>query len=220
MNCGALVLAGGRSSRLGFDKALIRMDGQPLVEWLPVFLSSFFSPVAVVADRRDRYTLHVPLLADTALGAGPLAGIAAGLQALDAPALFVCAVDMPLLRPALLRRLLQEIDGFDLAIPIRDAGYEPLCAIYSRSSLPVIRQRLEQHHLRLQDLPHILHTRIVAGREWQEDDPAGDSFLSINTLDDFNHLRERAHQLGHLLERQSQVGLPYAPPPQPFPSDQ
>ncbi len=201
MTCGALVLAGGKSSRLGFDKALIRLDGQPLVEWLPAFLSRFFTPVAVVADRHDRYTLKVPLLTDAVPEAGPLAGIVAGLQTLATPRLFVCAVDMPLLRPQLLEHLRRLSKGFDLTIPAHARGYEPLCAIYSYSILPIIRQRLEQRQLRLHDLPQILHTRVVMEREWQEDDPDGDSFLGINTLDDFCHLRNRAYLLSHSLER-------------------
>lgn len=198
---GAIVLAGGQSTRLGFDKALLRINGEPLVRWLPHQLVGIFNAVAVVVDRPNRYAVTVPQLIDTSPNAGPLAGIAAGLLASTAPALFVCACDMPLLQPALLKRLCSALDGHALAIPERAGRLEPLCAVYAASCLPVIQQLLRDHRLRANGVASEVHTRILAEHEWRDVDPEGDSFLSVNTSADLAYMQERAAQFGLTITR-------------------
>lgn len=196
----ALVLAGGRSSRLGFDKALIRMDGQPLVHWLPAQLSHMFAPVVVVADQPGRFAVPGPQVFDAVPDAGPLAGIAAGLAAIPGAAAFVCACDMPLLRPALLQRLVGAFDGYDLAIPERGGRLEPLCAVYSVNCLPVIQRLLASRRLRVSGVAAEVRTRVVTEAEWRETDPHGDSFLSINTAADLALMQQHAEVLGLTLQ--------------------
>jgi molybdopterin-guanine dinucleotide biosynthesis protein A len=193
---GAIILAGGRSSRLGFDKALLKVNGVPLVQWLPGRLAEFFSAVAVVVDRPQRYATPWPQVTDTLPNHGPLAGIAAGLQATTAPASFVCACDMPLLHPALLRLLCSLLAGHDLVIPQRDGRLEPLCAVYAASCLPVIQRLLRQGRLRANGVAGEVHARILQESEWQVSDPQGDSFLNINSPGDLPAMQLRATQYG------------------------
>lgn len=198
---GGIVLAGGKSSRLGFDKALLRVNGEALVQWLPDRLAALCGPVALVVDRPLRYAVSVRQLVDGTPDAGPLAGIAAGLQGLDVPALFACACDMPLLQPALIERLYAALDGHDLAIPERDGRLEPLCAVYSASCLPVIQRLLRDRRLRANALASEVPTRILREPEWRDIDPEGDSFLSINTPADLVRMQERARHFGLTIGR-------------------
>ena len=193
---GAIMLAGGQSSRLGFDKALLRVNGVPLVQWLPEQLASLFSTVAVVVDRPQRFATPFPQVTDTMSNCGPLAGIAAGLQATAAPATFVCACDMPLLRPALLRLLCSLLARHDLVIPQRDGRLEPLCAVYASSCLPVIQRLLMNGQPRANGVAGEVRTRILRESEWRDSDPEGDSFLSVNTPADLVHMQERAAAYG------------------------
>jgi molybdopterin-guanine dinucleotide biosynthesis protein A len=195
-----IVLAGGKSSRLGFDKALLRVNGEILAQWLPDRLAAWCSPVALVVDRPQRYAVAVRQLVDHAPDAGPLAGIAAGLQGLAVPA-FVCACDMPLLQPALLRRLLVALDGYDLAIPERDGRLEPLCAVYAVSCLPVIQRLLRDRRLRANAVASEVPTRILREPEWRAIDPEGDSFLNINTPADLVRMQDRARHFGLTIGR-------------------
>jgi molybdopterin-guanine dinucleotide biosynthesis protein A len=195
-----IVLAGGKSSRLGFDKALLRVNGEILAQWLPDRLAAWCSPVALVVDRPQRYAVAVRQLVDHAPDAGPLAGIAAGLQGLAVPA-FVCACDMPLLQPALLRRLLVALDGYDLAIPERDGRLEPLCAVYGVSCLPVIQRLLRDRRLRANAVASEVPTRILREPEWRAIDPEGDSFLNINTPADLVRMQDRARHFGLTIGR-------------------
>lgn len=198
---GAIVLAGGHSTRLGFDKALLRVNGVPLVQWLPGWLAGLFSTVAVVVDRPQRYAVPFPQIVDAEHHHGPLAGIAAGLQATSAPATFVCACDMPLLRPALLQFLASLLVGQDLVIPQREGRLEPLCAVYGSSCLPVIQRLLLDGQRRANGLASEVHTRIVSEPEWREMDPEGDSFLNVNTPVDLTSVQERAKRYGLTLNR-------------------
>jgi molybdopterin-guanine dinucleotide biosynthesis protein A len=195
-----IVLAGGKSSRLGFDKALLRVNGEILAQWLPDRLAAWCSPVALVVDRPQRYAVAVRQLVDHAPDAGPLAGIAAGLQGLAVPA-FVCACDMPLLQPALLQRLLVALDGYDLAIPERDGRLEPLCAVYGVSCLPVIQRLLRDRRLRANAVASEVPTRILREPEWRAIDPEGDSFLNINTPADLVRIQDRARHFGLTIGR-------------------
>jgi molybdopterin-guanine dinucleotide biosynthesis protein A len=195
-----IVLAGGKSSRLGFDKALLRVNGEILAQWLPDRLAAWCSPVALVVDRPQRYAVAVRQLVDHAPDAGPLAGIAAGLQGLAVPA-FVCACDMPLLQPALLQRLLVALDGYDLAIPERDGRLEPLCAVYAVSCLPVIQRLLRDRRLRANAVASEVPTRILREPEWRAIDPEGDSFLNINTSADLVRIQDRARHFGLTIGR-------------------
>jgi molybdopterin-guanine dinucleotide biosynthesis protein A len=195
-----IVLAGGKSSRLGFDKALLRVNGEILAQWLPDRLAAWCSPVALVVDRPQRYAVAVRQLVDHAPDAGPLAGIAAGLQGLAVPA-FVCACDMPLLQPALLQRLLVALDGYDLAIPERDGRLEPLCAVYAVSCLPVIQRLLRDRRLRANAVASEVPTRILREPEWRAIDPEGDSFLNINTPADLVRMQDRARHFGLTIGR-------------------
>ena len=198
---GAIVLAGGKSSRLGFDKALLRMDGVPLVQWLPSKLAHTFTSVAIVVDRADRYHVTFPLLLDTWPDAGPLAGIAAGLEASGEPAVFVCACDMPLMQASLVQRLCSALEGHDLAIPERAGRLEPLCAVYAASCLPVIQQLLHDRRLHASGVAGAVRTRTVTEVEWRDLDPEGDSFLSINSPSDLLHVQARAATYGLTLSR-------------------
>jgi molybdopterin-guanine dinucleotide biosynthesis protein A len=193
---GAIVLAGGKSSRLGYDKALVLVNGESLVQWLPRLLLTFFRPVAVVVSAPDQYPVAFPQVVDAVPDAGPLAGIAAGLQFLATEAMFVCAVDMPLLRPALLRRLQAALDGYDLVLPERAGRLEPLCAIYAASCLPAVQRLLAGGRLRANGVAAEVHTRILTEAEWRDVDPEGDSFLNINTPTDLARLQARANEYG------------------------
>ena len=197
---GAIVLAGGRSTRLGHDKALLRINGQPLVEWLPARLSCLLSPVVIVVDGPGRYQTSLPQVPDVLPGTGPLGGVASGLQALAASAALVCACDMPLLQPDLIALLCASLSGFDLVIPERDGRLEPLCAVYTRACLPAMQALLANRQLRLNGMASAVRARIVTEGEWREVDPRGDSFLGINTLDELATMRKRARGYGLELE--------------------
>ena len=113
-----VILAGGRSSRMGTDKALIEFDGEPLGERVLRMLRAACDPILVASgDGRRLGSLGVPQVADVVAEAGPLGGIVAGLEAAETDLVAVVAVDMPFASAEVLRLLAERWNGEDAVVP-------------------------------------------------------------------------------------------------------
>ena len=136
------VVAGGRSTRMGRDKALLPWDGSTLLDHAIARLRAVCADVRILCGPAPRYADRgLPLVLD-ALGDGPLAGLAAGLQSAgDAPGLYL-GVDLPHVTVALLAALLALDPGADAIVPVTPGGPEPLCAVYRTGCGDAVRARL------------------------------------------------------------------------------
>ena len=126
MRCSAVLLAGGKSSRMGRDKAFLEIDGAPL--WRRQFgVLRELQPeqLLVAGPPRDEWS-DCEIVADEISDAGPLAGVAAALQKCTAPLLVVLAVDLPRMTAEFLRSLCRDAG----AVPRGPGGFEPLAAAY------------------------------------------------------------------------------------------
>lgn len=132
-----LVLAGGRSRRMGTDKALLELDGRPLLWRVAEQLGEVCPRVIVAAGSRPLPPLPWERVADRVAGAGPLAGIIGGLGVTTTPLLAVAAVDMPAVSPAVFVDLAGRWDGRSPAVVPRSAGrLQPLHAVWATAALP------------------------------------------------------------------------------------
>ena len=141
------VLAGGKSSRMGRDKALLPFRGRTLVEAVAEAVAEAAGRVTLIGDPKRYAGLNLPVVADRYPGCGPLAGIHCALALDQADWNLVVACDMPELTPSFLRSLLEAAEAAraDCLIPKGPAGLpEPLCGVYHRRSLPVIQAALER----------------------------------------------------------------------------
>ena len=136
MNFGAVILAGGQSSRMGRDKAWLTCGGCSLLARQSELARELGAAEIFISGRPgvDYSSLHFPVLTDAPPHAGPLAGIAAALRAVRQPQLLVLAVDMPLLTVDFLRRLHARLRPGVGAIPRRGEVIEPLAAFYPQSA--------------------------------------------------------------------------------------
>ena len=128
---GAIILAGGDSSRFGFPKPLLELDGMPLIEIIVRRLSYLFEQVTVVTDRQDLFTsLPVKLTGDLLTGyeKSPLRGIHAGLSVSELPYQFVVACDMPFINPNLIRYMAGFASQYDVVVPV-SANITSLCML-------------------------------------------------------------------------------------------
>jgi molybdenum cofactor guanylyltransferase len=139
----AFVLAGGQSTRMGRDKALIEFHGRPLIEHALVKLRALGFAPAIIGNRFDleKYSRIVP---DNYPGSGPLAGIETGLSVSDADLNLFLPVDLPLLPIEFLRwMVIRALESSALATIPRLQGHpQPLCAIYHKALLPHVRASL------------------------------------------------------------------------------
>jgi len=134
MKFSAVILAGGKSSRMGRDKAWLTLDGQTLLA-RQIAMVRKLRPVELFISGRsdtDYSTLGSPVLTDEFADAGPLAGIAAGLEAASAPLVLVLAVDMPDMTSAALRQLLRQCASGTGVVPRVNRRLEPLAAFYPK----------------------------------------------------------------------------------------
>jgi molybdopterin-guanine dinucleotide biosynthesis protein A len=138
------VLAGGRSSRMGQDKALLQVGGRPLVDLALDKFRSVGLAAARIAGSRTDLSSHASVVPDLHPGCGPLSGIEAALAATTQPLNIFLPVDMPLLPARFLHWMLQraEITGALVTVPRINGRPQPLCAIYHRDLLPPITAAL------------------------------------------------------------------------------
>ena len=196
-----IVLAGGKSTRLGRDKASELLAGRPLLQHVIDATSGIASGLIVVTARggrlpavQSRATLLV--VEDDFPEAGPLGGVYSGLKALAGAAtgatqaVLVLACDMPLLQPALLEEVLRVVPGHDAAVPVRDGLPEPLCAAYTTACIEPARELLEARSYRVSGLLENIDARLILEEHWRLLDPEGLSFLNVNRETDLARAKE------------------------------
>ncbi|HZD54858.1 MAG TPA: molybdenum cofactor guanylyltransferase [Candidatus Aquicultoraceae bacterium] len=190
-NISAAILAGGRSRRMGRNKALLPYRGRPLIAYVFETLESLFEDIFLVTDDPGPFDfLPCPKIPDRVPGKGPIAGIDAALTHSRAPLVLAVGCDAPFLSPRLLELLVEKSEGSDLVIPCGPGGPEPLCAVYGKGCLPLIEESLRTGDLRLADLRKRLHAREIPMEEVAAVDPGFHSFRNINTPGEYRTLVE------------------------------
>lgn len=195
----SVVLAGGRSTRLGRDKALERIGVCPLIQHVIACLSALGNEIIVVTSHTDTLPdLGVRKVADIYPDRGPLGGIYTGLTAASTRYCVVVGCDMPLLNVALLRHLMDLSPGFDVVIPRVNGNVEPLHAVYSTDCLEVIERALQQNRLQVQSFFDEVKVRYVEDAELSRFDPQHLSYFNVNSESDLQRARA-------LLEREQGI---------------
>jgi len=166
---------------MGRDKASLPFGDEALLLRVLRVLREVAPEVLLVAREGQLLPAGLQAVRDPAEGLGPLAGIAAGLAAVTGERAFVAACDMPLLRPALARRLIELSQGVDACVPVVDGFPVPTCAVYSRAVADRARELVAARELRPRALLASVKTRFVPADELREVDPALESFLDCDT---------------------------------------
>ncbi|NPV09575.1 MAG: molybdenum cofactor guanylyltransferase [Anaerolineae bacterium] len=178
------VLAGGRSQRMGADKASLRLGGRPLAAWPVWALRQVVEEVWLVGgDRALADELGVGYTPDLWKDAGPLGGVYSALRA-SAANVLVVGCDMPLIQPALLAALLETGAGYDAAVPVKGGECEPLLALYRSTCLPGAEAALARGQRRVIAMYDCLRVRRLTEPDWRAMDPRALSFFNVNTPDD------------------------------------
>jgi molybdopterin-guanine dinucleotide biosynthesis protein A len=197
-----IVLAGGRSSRMGEPKATLEWHGSTLLRRTTgVLARAVDGPVVVVrapAQPLPPLPDDVELVDDPVEGLGPVQGIAVGLAAVAgrAEAAFVCSTDLPFLHPAYILRVLDLLEG-DAVLPHARGHRQPLATCYRTALAPVLAQMADDRQLKLGQLFERCRTRrtddaeLLAGPRLRTLDPALDSVVNVNEPAEYRAARER-----------------------------
>ena len=193
-NLTAIVLAGGKSTRLGVDKALERLDGQTVIERVLARLSLLVADTVIVISQRQAETSYLrdsgtKVVVDLYPDRAALGGVYTGLAASSSQYNFAVACDMPFLNTDLIRYMASLAPDYDAVIPRVDKYIEPLHSIYSRNCLPAMKAVLDGGRLRFVDVFERLKVRYVERDEIDRFDPEHLSFFNINTQADLELAR-------------------------------
>ncbi|MFB2876488.1 molybdenum cofactor guanylyltransferase [Floridanema aerugineum] len=152
MDISALILAGGRSTRMGEDKALIPWDGIPLLTRVSQVATQCCEQVYILTPWAEKYQKIVPekcqFITETHPGQGPLLGLAEGLEKISSEWVLLLGCDLPLLQSKILQNWMENLtqipDEILAVVPHQQARWEPLCAFYRRSALPNLQEFIQQ----------------------------------------------------------------------------
>jgi molybdopterin-guanine dinucleotide biosynthesis protein A len=188
-----VVLAGGKSSRMGTPKALLRFDDKPLLVHLVAALGRLFDDVVVVATRgQELPTVNARIVYDEVSHQGPVGGLRYGLAETNGDVCFVTSCDAVFLNVALIAHLLSRLPGYDVVVPRWQGRLQPLHAIYRRRSvLPALQEQLVRGELRPIFLYDKVPTLVIEEDEIKRFDPDGSSFFNMNTPADYEEALKR-----------------------------
>jgi len=187
VDAAAVILAGGKSSRMGRPKALLLFDGEPLIAHVVRKIGNIFPEIIVVAaPDQELPPLPVKLARDDVAYQGPVSGIYHGLKASTREICFVTSCDAPFLNLALVSHLLSQISDFDVVVPFWQERFQPLHAVYRSSVAPLLKDQLERGELRPIFLYDKVRTRKIDECEIPRLDPEGLSLLNMNSPADYD----------------------------------
>ena len=189
-NITAVILAGGQSSRMGSNKALLPYRGGRFIEAIHRQLAELFEEVILVTNRPEQYAfLTCAKVPDLFPGMGALAGLHSGLHHAANQFIFAVACDMPYLNSTLIRRLSAHRHLADVVIARGEKGWEPLHAVYSKSCLNPMQKALSADRKRIVSFFPEVQVCEFSSDSVADIDPGFDSFRNINTPEEYYRLR-------------------------------
>ncbi len=197
MYISCIILAGGKSSRLGYDKTVEKVGNTSLLEKVISRIESLSRDIIIVtAEERSFSQLagrpNLKIVSDTLPGHGSLGGIYTGLVTSNSFYNLVIAADMPFLNQPLLRYMIEVSDGFDFVLPRINDFFEPLHAVYSKNCIAPMESILKQGRRVIVELFDLVKVRYIEAEEVNKFDPQHLSFFNINTKEDLKLARKIA----------------------------
>ena len=197
MEISSIILAGGKSIRLGHDKILERIGNTSLLEQVISHVEPISRDIIIVTAKERTFARlanrpKIKIVNDILPGQGSLGGIYTGLVKSESFYNLVVAADMPFLNRPLLRYMIKVADGYDFVLPRVNKWYEPLHAIYSKNCTNPIKSILEEGNKVIVELFNYIKVRFIEAEEIAQFDPKHLSFFNINTREDLERAKKIA----------------------------
>jgi len=180
------ILAGGKSSRMGTDKALLVFQEEPLLKHMIKLIEPFCDNIAISGQNSDYSIFGVEMIPDLYSDCGPIAGIYSSLHHSLTNWNLLVSVDVPFVNEELFLFLISNIGEYDCIIPKHTSGVEPLIGLYHRRTLPVIKEMITSGDYKLTNLLSKLNTRYLNCNILIEKYPR--LFMNINRLEDYHSI--------------------------------
>ncbi len=182
-DCTAIVMAGGDSSRMGCDKANVKLGEKTLLQTVAATMQQLF-PQVIVSVRQPRADIDLPQVCDEVPNGGPLAGLVASMGQINTPWAFMVACDMPFVVPEVVELLAGHRLQHQAVVPVVHGHPQPLAAFYAASCLAPLRASLAAQQKGLRSVLKQLDVRYVDEAEMLEADPLLRSFFDLDTPQD------------------------------------
>jgi len=186
------ILAGGKSTRMGADKAFVTLDGRTLLARALEVARSVTSAIRIVGDSA-KFAPFAPVVEDIFPGCGPLGGIHAALRGSQFDLNLILAVDLPFLSPVLLDYLIQrarDSADADVTVPRTARGWQPLCAVYRRQFSYLAEKALREGRYKIDALFEAARAQVISEEELQAAGFSPDLFRNLNTPEDLAMARQ------------------------------
>jgi len=182
MQVKGVVLAGGQSSRMNFNKAFANIGGKSSLQIILDKFHKIFAETIIITNDPELYAGYTQRIeTDLFPRRGPVAGIHAGLYYASYDTVFVMGCDMPFIDTSLIAYLVDQLGKYQAAVPEIEGCLQPLAAVYSRSCLPVFEYHLQNDKLKLiRIIEEELDIRVVKEEELAQFGQVKEIFLNVN----------------------------------------
>ncbi len=188
----AVILAGGKSSRMGSNKAFLKVKGKAFIEHQIDLLQEIFNEITISANTPAEYKhLNVPVVPDIYPDKGPLGGIHTSLIHSKSFHTFILACDMPFVEIELIKQLQGFIEGHDVVVPQSKKGLEPLHAFYSKNCIAPIKKELDNNNLRIISFFPQVKVKTVKLNNLPSSNKFKDSIKNLNTTEEYKDAKKK-----------------------------
>jgi molybdopterin-guanine dinucleotide biosynthesis protein A len=192
MKISAVILAGGKSQRMGQDKAFLKIGSLTIVEYQLQRLKPLFEEILLSANSPEKFAhLGLEVVQDYIPGRGPLVGIYSSLLQAKHSHIFAIACDMPFVSPELINYMKENSKGYDVTVPETDRGLEPLYAIYSKTCLHVMKKYIDAGGKgRVIEFFLEVKVRVITQDEISRIPGGKEAFFNFNTPEEYSRALE------------------------------
>lgn len=188
-NVTGIILAGGKSSRMGSDKGILDLNGKKFIEHIIEAIKPNVDEIMIIANNDNYSNFLFPVYKDLILDRGPIGGIYTGLSKTKTEKNIIVSCDIPFVTSELIKHIIDNSKGADIAVPVYKGNSEPLCAVYNKKTTKEIHQLILNNELKMHKVIQHFITREIFINE-------SDKFynakllLNINTPEELKRQKE------------------------------
>lgn len=184
LKVGAIILAGGKSSRMGNDKGLSLLNNKPMVAYVIDTIRKITDDVIIVSNQEDYNNFGLPVYEDVIKEAGPLAGIYTGLLHSKNDKNIVVSCDVPFVSVELLNFLIKNSEGFEVTIPVKDSKTHQVIGIYDKKCLAIFKKELDNNQRKMKVALEKVKLNILDANNFDEKE-----FINVNTPQELKEIQ-------------------------------
>ncbi|MGI6468918.1 MAG: molybdenum cofactor guanylyltransferase [Syntrophomonadaceae bacterium] len=187
------ILSGGKSSRMGINKALASLNGIKVIEYILARLKPYFDELLIVTNEPELYEKYpARVITDIFPRKGPIAGIHAALMNTSRTEIFVLSCDMPFVNTDVINYMMERAADYDSVVPVIGGRLQPTAAVYNQSCVPLLTDCLKKDKLKLTRIFDDLNALYLDETDLARFGPVAEVFFNINDLAALDKAREIA----------------------------